>query len=101
MSWEVCERKVRLYLLNINHPVGGPKARYFLAHGFLDAEWQVLGSTLRRHPIDGTEQTDYELDLTIRCPVQTPDGSNPCIRTVWMVAAEASPRLVTAYPAES
>lgn len=105
MSWEVSEQKVRMYLLNINHPVGGPKARFFLARGFLETEWQVLDKALRRHPVDnpieGTEQTDYGLKLTVRCHVQTPDGTNPCIRTVWMVEAGASPRLVTAYPSGS
>jgi len=37
----------------------------------------------------------YQVDW--HCP--TPDGSNPCIRSVWEIANEGlCPRLLTAYP---
>ena len=78
MSWEVSERKIRAYLLNINHRVGGPKARFFLARGFAEGAWQVLDEALRRHPVDNPieseEQTNYGLKVVVRCQIQTPDG---------------------------
>jgi hypothetical protein len=96
------EQKVRRYLLDPDHPVGGPKARFFLARGFADSKWQVLAAALRHHrtenPVAQTISTTYGEKQVIRCRIQTPDGLDPCIRTVWMVEAGQSPRLVTAYP---
>jgi hypothetical protein len=103
LSWEVSEQKIRLYLLNINHPVGGAKARFLLARGFSVARWQDLGAALRGHavsnPIESEQETGFGRKVTVRCQIRTPDGSNPCIRTVCMVESEMPPRLVTAYPA--
>ena len=102
MNWTVSEQKVRTYLLNTAHPVGVPKARVFLSRGFSVAAWRVLTAALRQHPIDNpaesSQQTGYGLRLTVRCRLTTPDGSNPCIRTVWMVEPGLPARLVTAYP---
>ena len=52
LNWTVSEQKVRAYLLNTVHPVGGPKARFFLSRGFSVTAWQVLTAALRQHPID-------------------------------------------------
>jgi hypothetical protein len=102
LNWDVSEQKVRNYLLNINHREGQSKARFFLNRGFTDATWQVLDQALRQHPIDNPvvaeEATAYGRKLVVRCQVKTPDGRNPCIRTVWMAEAGALPRFVTAYP---
>jgi filamentous hemagglutinin len=102
LSWSVSEQKVRDYLLNVAHPVGGPKARFFQSRGFSPANWQVLAVALRQRPADNpvavTEHTAYGRKLIVRCHINTPDGSNPCIRTVWMVELRAPARLVTAYP---
>lgn len=104
MSWEVSERKVRGYLLNIDHRDGGSKARFFLARGFSEARWQLFRQALSDHPvynpIAATEPTPFGSKLTVRCRIRTPDGMDPCIRTVWMVGPGEQPRLVTAYPAE-
>ena len=101
---EVPERKIRNYLLDVNHRDGGPKARFFLAMGFSDATWQAFANAIRRHPIDNpiqdTEATGYGLKMMVQCTLPTPDGGNPCIRTVWMVDGAQMPRLVTAYPSK-
>lgn len=103
MNWDVSERKVRDYLLNIDHRDGGPKARFFLARGFSDREWQRLRQALLDHPVHNPiaaqEQTHFGSKLTVRCRLHTPDGTNPCVRTIWMIEPEGEPRLVTAYPA--
>jgi hypothetical protein len=78
LSWEVSEQKVRLYLLNINHPIGGAKARFFLARGFTLASWQGLGAALREHPVNNPIEGEQ--------------------RTVWMMEFGTPARLVTAYP---
>ena len=102
MIWTTSEAKLRMYLLNLTHLDGGSKARFFLARGFTVAEWRVLDAALTRHPADNPveheEQTEFGRKLTVRCKLKTPDGSDPCIRTVWMVEADTPARLVTAYP---
>ena len=74
---EVSERKIRNYLLDVNHRDGGPKARFFLAMGFSDATWQMFASAIRRHPIDnpilGREATGYGVKVMVQCELPTPD----------------------------
>jgi hypothetical protein len=38
------------------------------------------------------------LKVMVRCRLRTPDGSDPCILTVWMVEDTGMPRLMTAFP---
>jgi len=101
---EVSEQKIRRYLLNTTHRDGGSKARFFLARGFSDAAWRDFAMAIRRRPIDNPiligEATDYGLKVTVQCTLSTPDGSHPCIRTVWMQEDTMAPRLVTAYPSK-
>jgi len=102
LIWHVSEKKIRAYLLNAHHRDGRSKARFFIAHGYSDREWHVLAQAIGRHPVDnpiaGVEATTYGQKLVVVCRLRTPDGRNPCIRTVWIAEAGANPRLVTAYP---
>ena len=103
---EVEEKKIVDYLLKLAHPQGGSKAKFFLARGFAVAEWQTLRVALQvqgrdnlvtkvtRHPWGARYQVD--------CNCPTPDGSNPCIRSVWELPdPTACPRLITAHPLQS
>jgi filamentous hemagglutinin len=89
-------------LLNINHRDGGSKARFFITKGFSANLWRVFAEAVARHPIDNpiqaTEATEFGLKVMVRCRLTTPDGSDPCILTVWMLEDTGLPRLVTAYP---
>lgn len=102
MTWEVSERKVRSYLLDVTHCDDGPKARFFLARGFSDAQRQRFRQALSDHPVHNPvaaeQQTPFGSKLIVRCRIETPDGANPCIRTAWMVEPGGQPRLVMAYP---
>lgn len=101
----VAEDKILRYLLDLDHVQGASKARFFLARGASRDEWQVFAATLvehaRRNPVvkmrsrpDGAESL-----LQVDCHVPMPDGSTPCIRTVWELReGQVSPRLVTAHP---
>ena len=99
---EVSEQKIRNYLLDTSHRDGGPKARFFIAKGFSRADWGAFATAVKYHPVANPiheqEATEYGLKVVIQCIIQTPDGSNPCILTVWMVEEQQAPRLVTAYP---
>jgi len=95
--------KITDYLLNQNHSLGGSKAQFFLSFGFSSAQWQELAAALSEHaartPAVETIPVAYGMKYLVRCGLQTPDGRNPCIVTVWMKDSDAPPRLVTAYPA--
>jgi len=36
------ERRIREYLLDLEHAAGGPKARFFIARGFALGAWNLL-----------------------------------------------------------
>ena len=94
-------RKLSAYLLNVAHPVGGPKARFFLAMGFAAARADELGQALLRHAqlrdVVAVRPSRFGDLYELRCAIEAPDGSAPCIRSVWQLRP-AGPRLITAYP---
>jgi hypothetical protein len=95
--------KLTGYLLALTHPVGGPKARFFRAHGFDETSTAELEAGLlaiaRRAEAEAAESphgTKYVADG--RLP--TPGGRGIRVRTVWVVdPTDPRPRLITAYPA--
>ncbi len=95
--------KITAYLLDPEHPKGGPKARFFLRFGFELATPWLLEDALCAHPdindIVDVSPTAFGTRSVIECHVATPDGRNPCIRSVWILDHGADRhRLVTAYP---
>ena len=98
----VTDEKIRDYLLDQHHPQNGGKSNYFRAFGFDREAWTVLRSALCRHPVDndviGIERSQYGAKYVVRCHLDTPDGRNPCVTTIWIVLDNQGPRLVTAYP---
>lgn len=97
------EKKIREYLLNLHHPKGQSKTKFFLERGFEDKAWQVFRDALveqaRRNPVATQSADEYGRRFVVDCHCPTPDGSNPCIRTVWEVVSEnPCPRLITAHP---
>lgn len=96
--------KVRLYLLNPEHEVGGPKARVFRATlGFTQEHWRELAAVLH----DGVQtcpvikvQPGYDggLECYVVIDVQGPNGAERPVMTQWHVPRDGSaPHLVTAY----
>ena len=96
--------KITGYLLDLRHEAGGPKAVFFRNHGFTPDQTDTMMAALADHPDRNTVE-DVASDVwgtryVVRCSIATPDGRDPCIRTVWMVRqGETDARLVTAYPA--
>jgi|ERR1700722_10806952 len=95
------ERRVREYLLDLAHTAGGPKARFFISHGFGPDAWNLLQAALiqqgRLNTVTRTVETRWGTRYTVECNFPTPHGHNPCIRTIWQVEDD-SPRLRTAIP---
>lgn len=100
----VAERtKIEGYLLNPAHVSGATKARFFLGRGFRVPSWQEFATALQTHarsnPVTRVVETPWGTRYRVDCNLPTPDGSNPCIRTVWQIALDDDhPRLLTAHP---
>ena len=97
--------KLRDYLLNPAHPVGGPKARWFISLGYHPDNPDQLAADLlaiAKNDADYLEELNpYGVKYVVTGEVATPSGRLTRIVTVWIVdAGQSSPRLVTAYPAE-
>jgi hypothetical protein len=96
-------KKVVEYLLSVSHPDGSSKARFFSRFGFRVDEWKVLARALRKHGRDNavslSVESVYGTRHNVDGPLVTPDGRNPQIRTVWILARRSRrPRLITAHP---
>jgi len=101
----VDREKIVDYLMNLSHPEGSGKARFFLGLGFGVDNWQALADALLRVAVSGTvaqvvdsvHGSKYIVDGTLSAP----SGQTTVVRTVWIREPwEERPRLVTAYPKE-
>lgn len=97
------ESKVRNYLLNTGHPIGGSKAAFFRKAGFTGNGWWMLASELKQHvqtnDVVQTKQTQHGTRYAVDGPIVAPDGSTLNIRSAWFIdAGSDKPRFITAYP---
>jgi hypothetical protein len=94
--------KVEGYLLSLGHPVGGAKARFLVGRGYDPESPEVLAEDLRAigrtGRIASTEATDWGTKYVVVGSVRAPDGGSLELATVWIVAGDEVPVLVTAYP---
>lgn len=95
--------KLTEYLLSLAHRDGMGKAKFFMLFGFTRAKPDELESSLLKHgltqPVVEVKTTEHGVKYVLECAVPSPDGRNPCIRSVWIVdAGKIVPRLVTAFP---
>lgn len=100
----VHDAKLAQYLLNVNHPAGAPKAKFFIACGFSLDDIGALEAAIllhaNAHPVHTERHHARGINRVIRCSFVTPNGENPCINTVWTQDhGTKSQRFVTAYPA--
>ncbi len=95
--------KLTGYLLSPPNPRGRSKANFFLGFGFNTDSWRRLAKALEVHAasceVTKVVETSYGQRYYVDGPIETPDGRNPVIRTVWQVdLATTYPRLITAHP---
>ena len=99
----IAEDKITRYLLEETHPKGGTKARFFGRFGFGWHAPHLLLEALRRHPdmnaVVSVTKTAFGTKSVVQCSMMSPDGRNPCIRSVWLrdIGSDVQ-RFVTAYP---
>lgn len=99
----VAQGKITEYLLSHSNPSGRGKATFFSTFGFRAERWQVLADSLllhgATHELAEIMESDRGIKYIVDGALETPDGRNPLVRTVWMVdLGEDAPRLITAYP---
>ena len=104
INCHVDDAKITNYLLNDSHKDGGPKSRFFQAFGFTTSDWANLRGALVQHParnaVKKITSTDFGTKYEVVCSIETPDGRNPCMVTIWHSdGGVGDPMLVTAYPA--
>lgn len=102
-SYYVPQEKLTRYLLAVEHPVGGPKARLLAGFGFTHARARDLEAALLKIGRSGhlveRSQTVHGEKLVLDGRVTTPDGRRLHLRTIWIAeVADSAFRLVTAYP---
>lgn len=94
--------KIDDYLLNLQHPEGGGKAKFFQSVGFLQGSSASLASALLRvaaeRDVLSQTSTEYGTKFRIAGTIDCPNGTQAEVLTVWMKPAGARPWLVTAYP---
>ena len=100
----VDDAKIIQYLLNPAHSVqAAGKAKFFVACGFSQTDWEELKKALLEHPrvnaVTDSATTQFGEKYEVSCSLVTPDGCNPCVISIWIVEPpDPSPRFVTAYP---
>ena len=98
----VSEEKARDYLLNLNHPVGGPKAAWFISLGYAQDRWHELADDLLRLARTSNDFVAKASPCGVKYEVAGEIGQaghRPgSVVTVWIVEENQPPRLVTAYP---
>lgn len=95
--------KITDYLLSVSHPDGKAKAAFFMRFGFRPEEWETLSAALRKHGASHqgvkTVESPYGTRYAISGELESPDGRNPRVRTVWILEkGSRTPRLITAHP---
>ena len=95
--------KLTGYLLDVEHPEGGSKARLLRAHGFDESTLDFLEDGLLAIARTGSVQDErwngHATAYAVTGDLPTPRGTTARLRTVWAVDDRQEPRFVTAYPA--
>ena len=98
----IAAAKIGAHLLDVAHPEGGSKARFFIRHGFDPVAPVIIEAALLEHPahceFSDAKPTAAGMKYVFDGPLPSPDGRDPPVRTVWRLPAESAPYLVTAYP---
>jgi hypothetical protein len=95
--------KIALYLLNVDHPQGGSKARLLSSLGYSVEQCQQLEGDIRHmhlsEEVVAVRQTLWGVRYEIVAPLTAPLGDTVMFRSVWQIDLGTDvPRLITMYP---
>lgn len=99
----VAREKITGYLLSLTSLRGRHKARFLHGFGFHPGEWEALAVALKvqgnSYDVARVVESAADVRYYVDGPLETPDGRNPRIRTVWQIVRGGSiPRFITAFP---
>jgi hypothetical protein len=97
------ERKIRGYLLNLQHKDGHAKAVRFRALAFAPEEWREFERALREQhltqPASPAGENAFGVKYAITAQLKGPAGDVATIRFIWIIRNDEDfPTLITAYP---
>ncbi|MGY2053217.1 DUF6883 domain-containing protein [Methylobacterium sp. JK268] len=103
VTWLIPRPKITAYLLDLQHPRGGSKAKFLIGFGFTPDAPDVLANALVAHargnppgltifPQKGLWRIVFE------GPVTAPDGRQMPLRTVWEPRDLSEMHFITAIP---
>ncbi|MDE0632200.1 MAG: hypothetical protein OXH73_11920 [Caldilineaceae bacterium] len=100
---QIDRQKITDYLLSSVSPRGRGKADFFQRFGFRTERWEEFADVLKRqaasHEVVKVVETPYGPRYLVDGAIETPDGRNPWVRTVWQIdLGHDYPRFITAYP---
>ena len=95
------QEKIVGYFLSSTNERGGPEARYFTSFGFYTQDWEALADALvglaMQAEVTETIETVYGFQYVLFGDIESPDGRNPRIRSVWQTDYGFDhPRLISA-----
>jgi len=95
--------KIVRYLLDIDHPDGGSKARLLVSLGYSAVDWRQLDADLRSMHLTEdyvvTSVTAWGVRYEVVAPITGPSSDAVLFRSVWQIdLGTESPRLITMYP---
>jgi len=98
--------KLSGYLLNPLHPVGGPKASWFLMLGYQTEVPELLATDLLEIVVSSDDfdslPDSFGVKYVVRGVLRTPSGRLVPLQSTCMIEKKSDvPRLVSAYPARS
>jgi len=100
----ICEEnKIKNYLLDLNHPHGGAKAKFFIETlGIERDDWRYLAnqisSAMNNALIFEIKNNQHGIRHSSFIKIKGRNNREAIIQTVWIIKEGESPRLVTAYP---
>lgn len=99
------EKKLTLYLLNVDHKDGGPKAKFFIEKlGILPEDWRYLAEQLSsgaaKAKLYRVKATQFGYSHGAYVAVTGRNGKVYAVETGWQIPNEGPARLITAYPAD-
>lgn len=96
--------KIVHYLLDLQHPDGGSKAKFFLAQGFRRENPKALADALFEHildnPVASIRHGRYGAQLAVEGLMTMPNGTRRVILSVWLMQDAGDGIFITAYPHE-
>ncbi|GEP01678.1 DUF6883 domain-containing protein [Methylobacterium haplocladii] len=88
VGWIIDAPKIARYLLDLSHPIGGPKAKFLLRFGFTPQDPNALVLALVAHAMGNLpgvkkDQPKGPPRIIFEGTVTAPDGRDMPLRTVW------------------